>query len=299
MSSNRPAADVQVDVALVQRLLESQHPDLADRPIVEFANGWDNVMFRLGDELVVRVPRREMAGRLVANEVAALPDLAPRLPIPVPTPVRVGHPDDEYPYVWAVLPWLDGRPVGTDPLADPAAASRQLGEFLRALHVEAPADAPANPYRGQFIGENDDRLRERLAADNGTVEAFTDFTVDSLLARWEELIDVAAHGSPPVWLHGDLHPLNVLTDGTAITAVIDWGDVTSGDPAVDLAVAWNLFEPADRSVMQVVAGVDDATWQRAEAWALYFAAVYLLSSDDDPALRTVSLRLFERLGRDR
>lgn len=298
MSSNRPAADVVVDVAMVRRLLESQHPDLVHLPIVELANGWDNVMFRLGDELLVRVPRREMAGRLVANEVAALPVLAPHLPLPVPTPVRVGQPDDEYPYVWAVLPWLEGRPVGTDAPSDAEGAAQQLGEFLQALHVGAPVDAPVNPYRGHFIGENDDRLRERLDGGAQTIETFTDFTVATLLSRWVELIDVAPRPGPPVWLHGDLHPLNVLTDGISISAVIDWGDVTSGDPAVDLAVAWGLFEPAERSMIRTLTGADDATWQRAEAWALYFAAMYLLSSDDDPALRAVSLRLFDRLTAD-
>lgn len=295
MSSNRPAADVVVDAALVRRLLESQHPDLAHLPIVEFANGWDNVIFRVGDELSARIPRREMAGRLVANEVAALPALAPRLPIAVPTPVRVGQPDDGYPYVWAVLPWFDGRPVGTDPLGDAPAAAQQLGEFVRALHVEAPQDAPINDFRGHFIGENDERLRERLAADAGTIEALTAFTSASVLGRWEALIDVEPHSHPPVWLHGDLHPLNVLTDGVGITAVIDWGDVTSGDPAVDLVIAWALFEPAERAVFRAAAGADGPTWRRAEAWALYFAAVYLLSSDDDPALRAVALRLFDRL----
>lgn len=293
MSDNRPSADVVVDDVLVRRLITSQHPDLAGLPIVEFANGWDNVMFRLGEDLVVRVPRRELAGRLVANEVAALPQIAPELPIAVPVPVRVGQPDDGYPYVWAVLPWFDGDRVGTRPLRN--GEPGRLGSFLGQLHRPAPADAPDNPYRGHFIGENDDRFRERLAASAATIEALTPFTVAELTARWETLIEVDPMASEPVWLHGDLHALNILQLGGAVSAVIDWGDVTSGDPAVDLAVAWMLFDAPEREELRAAAGADESAWQRAEAWALYFAVMYLSFSADDPALRSVAVSLAGRL----
>jgi aminoglycoside phosphotransferase (APT) family kinase protein len=143
-----PAAEVSVSPALVRRLLEAQQPDLAHLPVRLMAYGWDNFMYRLGDELAVRLPRRAAAAGLIVHEQRWLPVVAPRLPLPVPAPVRAGRPALGYPWPWSIVPLLPGQLAAREPPADPARAAASLGRFLGALHVPAPPDAPANPLRG-------------------------------------------------------------------------------------------------------------------------------------------------------
>ncbi|MEP1123862.1 MAG: aminoglycoside phosphotransferase family protein [Ilumatobacter sp.] len=287
VTRNMATAKVDVDENLVRSLLADQHPDLADLPIHVLANGWDNVMFRLGDELTVRLPRREMSACLVEHEQAVLPGLAEVLPIPIPAPVRFGRPALGYPSSWSVNPWIPGTFAATTPLADPTREARRLGEFLAALHVTAPTDAPPNPHRGHFVGDNTVRNLDRASRiDDG----------DRILERWHELVDVEPWPHAPTWIHGDLHGANVLVDAGEISGVIDFGDVCAGDPATDLSVAWSMFDVDDRDVFRAAAGtgaheIDDATWQRAEAWALHFALVYTLHSADDPTMRAIGERL--------
>ena len=159
-----PAAEVAIDSTLVRRLLATQHPDLAHLEPIELASGWDNVLFRLGPALTVRLPRRQLAATLVEHEQRWLPELADRLPLPVPTPVRFGRPTGFYPWSWSILPWFDGGPAGADPDLDGSTAARQLGDFLAALHRPAPADAPVNPFRGGPLAERDQILRQRVDA---------------------------------------------------------------------------------------------------------------------------------------
>ncbi len=282
-----PAAEVDVTEELVRRLLVDQHPDLADRSLKLVANGWDNVIFRIGDDLAVRLPRRRLAAELVLNEQRWLPELAPRLPIPIPTPLRSGRPSAEFRWHWTIVPWFGGDVAADETLHAPVVDAERLGAFLAALHVVAPSDAPANPYRGHGVAEIPARCTPRLGQVAGLVDA------DVVRNRLEQLVDVAETDSPPRWVHGDLHTANVLVERGAISAVIDWGDITAGDPACDLAIGWMLFDEADRAVFRRAAGavrpVDDATWQRGEAWALHFAVMYLAHSADSPR--------FERMGR--
>ncbi len=279
-----PAAEVEVTEDLVRDLLVVQHPDLADLPLVVVANGWDNVILRLGRDLSVRVPRRQSAAALLVNEQRWLPELAPRLPVPVPVPVRRGAPTEFYPWHWSVCPWFDG-----DLAADVAPAgrdvARQLGEFLAALHTSASEDVPANAaLRGGPIAALVERFVGNVAALGTRIDA------PAVLARWDQLSAVDEWSGDPQWLHGDLHTANVLLQDGSISAVIDFGDLGAGDPAVDLAIGWMLFDDRTRAVFRSArGGVDDATWQRAQAWALHFAVLYLLHSADAPR--------FERMGR--
>jgi aminoglycoside phosphotransferase (APT) family kinase protein len=289
-----PAADVEVDEELVRRLLVDQHPDLADRPLVLVANGWDNVIFRLGDDLVARMPRRRMAADLVVNEQRWLPELAARLPLAVPAPVRVGTPDAAYPWHWSICPWFDGDVAADVVLADPHREATALGEFVAALHVDAPPEAPRNEFRGQPIGD----LRPRVVANAERLGALVDAV--AVLGRFDEAAAVDEWSRPPQWLHGDLHSANVLVADGAISAVIDFGDITSGDPAVDLAIAWMLFEADERATFRRAAGdVDDATWSRSIGWALHFALLYLLHSVDNERFERMGSILLRRVLTDR
>jgi aminoglycoside phosphotransferase (APT) family kinase protein len=289
-AQNMPAAEIDIDDVLVRRLLADQHPDLAALPLTLVANGWDNAIFRLGGDLAVRLPRRWQGADLVVNEQRWLPELASRLPIPVPVPLRVGLPSDDYPWSWTVVAWFDGDVAADVPLVDPIFEARRLGRFVDALHTPAPADAPVNPFRGQPLAELRPRVRNSIERLGGSIDA------NAVTERLDRLTDVADWTGTPVWLHGDLHSANVLVRDGTIRAVIDFGDVTSGDPAVDLAIGWMLFDEAALDVFRASAGdVDDATWSRAQAWALHFALLYLLNSADNARFGRMGTNLFERV----
>lgn len=300
VTQNMPEADVDVTPGLVRLLLHEQHPDLADRSIVEVANGWDNVIYRLGDDLAVRLPRRALAAVLVEHEQRVLPWLAERVTIPIPAPVRVGHAGLGYPWSWNIVPWFDGSAACVSDVAEPTVEARRLGEFLAELHVTAPDDAPQNAYRGHFVGRNTAVFLERIGEVADDLDALVADGAGVARRRWAELTDVTAFAGDPMWIHGDLHTANVLVHDGRISAVIDFGDVCAGDPATDLAVAWMLFDESDRDVLRRAAGsasdaVDDAMWQRAEAWALHFAVVYLLHSADNRRMATIGRDLFATL----
>lgn len=283
-----PAAEVDVDISLVAALIADQHPDLGGRRLTPLAHGWDNESLRLGDDLVVRLPRRLAAAELVAHEQRWLGELATRLPLPVPAPVRVGRPGRGYPWAWSIVPWLPGAPWESTPPSDTGRASRQLGAFLAALHQPAPTSAPHNPLRGVPLAERAERLDAGLSALGGRVDGRRCRDV------FADLAGTPAWGAAPVWLHGDLHPLNLLVDGGVLSAVVDFGDVCAGDPATDLAVAWMILPHEERRAFREAAGaerpVDDATWRRARAWALALGVAFLAGSDDNATMEAIGRR---------
>jgi aminoglycoside phosphotransferase (APT) family kinase protein len=277
VARDMPVAEIDVTVDLVRRLLAEQHPDLGGLPLRIVANGWDNVVVRAGDDLAVRMPRRAAAAALVEHEQRWLPELAPRLPLPIPAPVRIGRPGLGYPWSWSVVPWFAGAVAADVPLRDAAREARRLGAFVAALHVEAPSAVPRNPVRAHPVAD----LDERVAANLDLLSARLD--ADRSRRRWRELRRAPEWDGPPVWVHGDLHTANLIVADGTLSAVVDFGDIARGDPAVDLAVAWMLFDRVGRAELRRAAGaVDDATWARAQAWALHFALLYLLHSADDP-----------------
>lgn len=254
-----------IDEKLVRDLLREQHPDLADLSIREVTGGWDNQMWRLGDELAVRIPRTPRGPYLLRTEQQWLPALAAGLPLPVPVPVRVGEPSARFPKTWTVVRWVAGEPADLSPITSPAAAGRLAG-FLRALHRKAPAGAPVSPNRGVDLGT--------LAQDPG--EWFTAIAgsglTDSARRVWDRAAQAPAWPGAPVWLHGDLHPANVTVSAGTLCGVLDFGDMCAGDPATDLAAAWLLLPGGSAApFFDAYAGVDSATVQRARGWAIYRA----------------------------
>jgi aminoglycoside phosphotransferase (APT) family kinase protein len=277
-----PAADFDIRRDLVAALLEEQHPDLValvDVRLEAVAEGWDNAVFRLGDALAVRLPRRTVSVPLVEHEQRWLPELAVRLPLPVPAPVRVGVPGCGYPWPWSVVPWLAGEPAWMRPPDDPFDTARRLGGFLAALHQPAPAEAPRTPYRGLTLAE-----RGELVADGVDQVVRVGLDPEVVWRRWRELAATTDQEGPALWLHGDVHPLNLLVDEGRLSGVLDFGDVAQGDRATDLSVAWMLLPPEARDALRRSAGadrpIDDATWRRAEAWALALGIAYV--ANDGP-----------------
>jgi aminoglycoside phosphotransferase (APT) family kinase protein len=269
MAIGTPSAEFSIDESMVRELLLAQHPDLADSTLIPLDAGWDNVMFRLGEELVVRLPRRREAVALIEHEQAWLPTLASQLPISVPTPARVGEASSTYPWPWSILPWLPGRSADLEaPATD---QTRALAEFLHALHQPAPPDAPLNPVRGVSLSERSTAVGERL----GRLRRVTQVVTPALLGVWNEALD-APKATESNWLHGDLHARNVLVEEGRITGVIDWGDITAGDAATDLASVWMLFDDV-RARADCLARYQpsDALLARARGWAVSFGAVLL------------------------
>ena len=285
-----PAAEVSVSPELVRRLLEAQQPDLAHLPVRLMAYGWDNFMYRLGDELAVRLPRRAAAAGLIVHEQRWLPMVAPRLPLPVPAPVRAGRPALGYPWPWSIVPLLPGQLAAREPPADPARAAASLGRFLGALHVPAPPDAPANPLRGIPLAERAAAVTENLSVLGGLVDR------GAAMRAWRTALATPAWGRAPMWLHGDLHPANILVHRGRISGVIDFGDITAGDPATDLSVAWMLL-PADcrgafRDAYRAASGPADGDdlWARARGWALALSLACLANSADNPLIAAIGRR---------
>ena len=285
-----PAAEVDVSAGLVRRLLAGQHPDLARLPVRFLANGWDNAMFRVGDELIARLPRRELAAQILLHEQQWLPLLAGALPIPIPYPERTGAPADGYPWSWSIVPYLPGVPAAAADGVDVAHLASAIGGFLGALHVPAPARAPVNPFRGVPLEHRAASFTANLALVSGQVDE------PAVLRTWAHAIAAPRYAGPPVWLHGDLHPANILVHDGRVSGVIDFGDITSGDPAADLAVAWMLLPAGSHGALRdayQAAGaagrdpIDDALWARARGWALNLALVFLAHSADNPQLLAI------------
>jgi aminoglycoside phosphotransferase (APT) family kinase protein len=292
--SATPAATVAINVELVAGLLRLQCPDLADLPLSKVATGWDNEMYRLGDELAVRLPRRDVAAPNLTNEQRWLPGLAAGLPIRVPVPLFNGTPDLGYPFHWSVVNWAHGSTAASSDL-NPTTAQKIAG-FLAALHDQVPpAEAPINPWRGGPLSERTEAVEERLEAVYARQAGLTVGHGD-VLDLWTSACR-ASNDATGTWIHGDLHPKNLIVEGGDVVMVIDWGDMCAGDPATDLAVAWMLFESEQINEFRTSYGeASDETWLRARGWAIYFGAVLLLTGlADDPAFAAVGRKTLNRV----
>lgn len=261
-----------MDEGVVVALLREQHPDLADLPLVPLAAGFDNVLFRLGDDLVVRLPRRQVGAELMANELRWLPALSEGLPLPTSAPVRAGRPSARFAWPWAVVRWIDGTPGDRADLRRPDDAARVFGAFLRTLHRPAPDDAPRNPARSVVLAERADAVEERLdalAALGGQVDDA------AIRAVWDDAV-TAPPPATAMWIHGDPHPANLVVAGGTLVGVVDFGDLCAGDPATDLAGGWLLLPAEHLAAFEAAyGGVDDAVRRRTRGWAVLFGLLLL------------------------
>lgn len=289
-----PSAEVEVSQNVVYRLLKAQHPDISSLPIRLVDAGWDNAMFRLGDELAVRLPRRKVAADLIKQEQAWLPQLATRLPILVPTPCRIGKPAEHYPWHWSVVPWIEG--VAADRAALDSGQAVRFADFLRSLHTPAPINAPSNPFRNVPLASRAEDLKarvQRLEAKTTLITSVIKSTFDTAILT---PIDVKS-----TWIHGDLHPCNILIHKGEISGIIDWGDMTSGDAATDLAAVWMLFaNKADReSAIAHYGNLSTATLQRAKGWAIFFAIILLDTGlIDNPRHAAIGQKILHHIAED-
>ncbi|WP_427890040.1 aminoglycoside phosphotransferase family protein [Kribbella sp. GL6] len=242
---------------LVRTLLKEQHPDLADLELEEVDGGWGNQMWRLGDDLALRIPRHDPTSDPILREHRWLPEIAARVPLPVPMPVRLGEPSERFPKAWLVTTWVSGEPADRTPITSPQAADL-LAAFLLALHTEAPADAPRTPGRGDGLRGHTEGFEKW--ADEFAVE-------DAVRAVWADGVAAPEYAGMPVWLHSDLHPANVVVADGTLAGVVDFGDLSHGDPATDLSAAWLLLPDGSVDRFFEAYPVDEPTYRRARAWA--------------------------------
>lgn len=268
------ADEADIDGPLVRRLIAAQFPHWADLPLERVeSSGTDNVMFRLGAELAVRLPREPDAAGTVELEQRWLPALAPHLPYAVPVPVGQGGPGEGYPWNWSVYRWLGGTNPSVDQLAAPDLPAPDLlavdlARFITDLRRVATTGAPAS-RRGVPLATRDALTRLAVGELRGLIDT------EAVTAAWDAALRVPERTGPALWSHGDLAPGNVLMTGGRLSAVIDFGCAGVGDPTVDLIVAWNLLPARARGVFREAVGADEATWARARGWALSISLIQL------------------------
>jgi aminoglycoside phosphotransferase (APT) family kinase protein len=272
---------VEISSELVAALVAQQFPRWSRRAVTAVhPGGWDNRTFRLGDDLVVRLPSHERYVAQVAKEQRWLPILARLLPAAIPAPVALGAAGLGYPWPWSVYRWLEGEPAAGSELTDAEGLARDLATFLRALQGLDPASGPPpgqhNFFRGGPLSTYDQQTRDALRDLEGQVDTRACAHV------WDTAL-AAASTDGARWLHGDVAASNLLVRDGRLVAVIDFGGLAVGDTACDLTIAWTLFSGASRSLFRSAIACDDATWARARGWALWKALI-LIAWGRGPAL---------------
>ena len=300
MSGARLHADeVEIDQALVERLIRCRFPQWAGLPIVPVRSaGTDHAMWRLGGDMAVRLPRHPGAAPQGEKEHRWLPRLAPHLPLAVPVPLGLGEPGEGYPFPWSVRRWLRGESALASPVADLRRVAADLAGFIAALRAIDPGGGPPpgrhNFGRGVPLAERDARVRAAIASLDGRIDSAR--AIDA----WEAALRAPAWRGGPVWLHGDLLPGNLLVEDGRLSGVIDFGGLAVGDPACDLLPAWTLLDAGARELFREVLAVDEASWQRGRGWALSMGLIALpYYLDTNPALVGVARRAIDAVLADR
>lgn len=290
------AADIPFDDALAARLIAEQFPDLAGLPLRLFGEGWDNRAYRLGATQVARFPRRRAGIQYMQGELAVLPHLAGRLPLPIPAPTHIGRPTAAYDAPFAVYPYLPG--VTLDSVDPPDAARHRLaaplGRFLAALHAHPPpADATIGEARWVDADHRMEKIRASVASVGGALGQRLQAVADAAYAGLAPGSSAVAAAQRTL-IHGDLYARHLLLDDAgALVGIIDWGDVHQGDAAVDLGVAFLVLPPADHAAFRAAYGpIEAAVWARARMRAVWDLAVTLQYSHEagDPPMERAGLR---------
>lgn len=281
-SSGFPEAETPIDLALVERLIADQAPpQWAQLPVAYLATGWDNEVYRLGETLLIRLPRRTLAAHLAARERLWLARFSTDSGLDLGAPLFTGNPTAEYPWSFSICRYVPGVSAALLTRGERDAYAPGFAAYLRSLHAVAPKDAPRSEFRGRPLHELDDATRERIGMLPGTDRA-------AARAIWEAGLRAEPYAGPARWLHGDPHPHNTIVRdsgaGHVLAALVDFGDVCAGDPASDLGMLWLHFTDRQRDRALRECGVEPGspTWLRARGWALRYAMLIAPLGTDDP-----------------
>jgi aminoglycoside phosphotransferase (APT) family kinase protein len=290
------ADEVEIDADLVRALVAAQLPQWSELEVELVPSfGTDNVLYRLGDDMVVRLPLRERTVETLRKERRWLPVLGPALPLRVPVPLAEGGPGGRYPWTWSVYRWLPGSDATVEPVADEHRIARDLAGFLAALQeldtTGGPTPGAHNFGRGEPVSLRDAHTQAAIASLG------PDIDLESAARAWRAAVSAPAWSSPPVWIHGDLDRRNLVVVEGRLGAVVDWGCLGVGDPACDVAVAWKVLTAATRDVFRDALSIDEATWARARGWVLSQAvgALSYYTPETNPALVSEARRWLDEV----
>jgi aminoglycoside phosphotransferase (APT) family kinase protein len=277
------------DIDTARTLVAAQFPQFAHLALAPVASaGTDNALFRLGPDMLLRLPKAKWARHSIARESRILPHLANRLPLAIPELVAMGLPTGTFPHPWSILRWIDGESA-IAPAFETIETAIALARFIRALQSVEPANdlsaGPANGFRGAPLSTRDSQARAAIAALSDEIDA------PAATRLWDQALSAPAHDGAGTWVHGDIHPGNVLTRQGKLSAVIDWGCAAIGDPAVDLMPAWSMFSGAARTAFrkEIDAGAD--AWLRARGWTLSVSVIALAYyRDKNPTITAATRR---------
>ncbi len=286
-----PAADVEITEDLVVRLIDEQCPEFRG-PVRHESSGFDNVLFRVGADYMARLPRHVTGDTLMRHELRWLPELAGTMSLPVSAPLVAGRPSRDYPYAWSLVRRFEGTAADLADIIDHDAVATKLAFFLRSLHHPSPSDAPKSPVRGVPLTDRHEAFAHRIAA----VEPRD----AQLLTRvFEAALAAATYEGPPLWMHGDLHPGNVIIAGGDLVGVVDFGDLNGGDPAGDLVAAWMLFDETSRALFFSLYQPPADMVRRAAGWAALFAVFFIeISLETRPTYGRVARHTMTQLALD-
>ncbi|HEY9292454.1 MAG TPA: aminoglycoside phosphotransferase family protein [Microlunatus sp.] len=276
--------ELAIDVELVRRLVDRDLPQYADLPLTRLgASGSSNALFRLGEDLLVRLPRQPGGSGSIGLERRWSPLMAAALPVEVPQILAVGEPGFGFPERWSVVRWIEGRHpqvVGPRAEADPARTqfAQDFADVVVALRSaglpdEALADPALRNYRGRALSSRAADTRRDIEACRRIPDL--DLDLDAVLRCWEAAMrrPGIADEAPPRWYHSDLLAENLLVRDGRLAAVLDFGGLAIGDPTIDLHGAWELLDAPAREVFRQRAGIDEQEWERGRAWALSIAVM--------------------------
>lgn len=260
--------EIPIDVALVRRLLADQFPHLAHRKLsILNSTGTVNAICRLDDSLYVRLPRKASWSSGIVDELTWLPQLAPHLTLDIPNQYAKGEPTDWFPHTWAIYHWLEGESYETTLVRDELEAASDLANFVKEIRF-IPTDGAPTVWR-KPLADLDEWIHKSIEACVGIIN------VDAAQNVWDMAVQSEPWDGQAVWMHGDLLKGNLLVKEGRLSAVIDFGLACAGDPAADIIPAWALFGAEARAVYRHALAVDDATWLRARAYALYQAIMII------------------------
>lgn len=276
-----------VSLATARLLVDDQFPEYAHLPIEPVqSGGTDNTIFRLGEALSLRFPKRASGSSQAEKEHKWLPRLNP-LSLAISQPLKRGHSAAGYPHAWSIYDWIPGTPLSTSKIVDWSRAASDLARFISRLHLKAIEGAPRsgaqNNFRGVALAKRDDLTRR-------AIEGLADeYPAQKLLQAWENALAAPIHAGEPVWLHGDLQGGNILVQEGHLAAIIDFGLSGVGDPACDLMVAWSILPAEVKTIFRNEIACNDATWARGRGWALSVSTIALeYHRTRTPALSAIS-----------
>jgi aminoglycoside phosphotransferase (APT) family kinase protein len=262
-----------INPTTARTLIAAQFPHWAELPLTPVASaGTDNALFRLGPDMMIRLPKAGWARHFITRENKILSRLAGKLPLAIPELIAAGKPSEAFPHPWSILRWIEGECAAPDTL-DNIETATALARFIRTLqNIEPAGDFPAgaaNGFRGASLTTRDKQARASIAALADEIDAL------AATRLWERSLAAKPHEGAPIWVHGDIHPGNVLMRAGQLAAVIDWGCAATGDPAVDLMPAWSMFSRGARAQFRQEIDADTQTWTRARGWTLSVSVIAL------------------------